>query len=85
MKRAKIILIGITLFVVISGALAFKATRINQLLYSSNAAGLCVVPTHLPMTLQPVVPGQPFATITNLYYTTSIQAPCPIRTWYTIE
>ncbi|HWV72717.1 MAG TPA: hypothetical protein VN040_13410 [Pseudosphingobacterium sp.] len=85
MKRAKIVLTGVALFAVIGGALAFKASRLPQKLYRTNAAGFCVAPVDIPLTLTGA-PGQPAATITNSLYTTALPgAPCPLTTWYTAE
>ncbi|SEW24844.1 hypothetical protein SAMN05421841_1821 [Chryseobacterium wanjuense] len=85
MKRAKIILFATVLLAVVGGTVAFKATRIPQQLYFNNAAGICTLPTTLPLTLQPQIPGQPIFTVTNLYYTTRLNTSCPLTTWYTIN
>jgi hypothetical protein len=85
MKRAKIVLTGVALFAVIGGALAFKATRTAQTLYSTNAQGQCKVTVLTSLTLVRQQPGQPIETITNLYSTATTNAACPLTTWYTIE
>jgi len=85
MKRAKIILTGVALFAVVGGALAFKATRTRQPLYSTNAAGICTVPVSLFLTTQQQFPQQPIATVTSSIYTTPVLGPCPTTTWYQIN
>jgi len=84
MKIAKILLTGICLFSIAAGVFAYKATKLRQPLFSSNAAGLCTVPTSLFYTTQAQFPGQPIATITNSIYTTPVLGPCPTTTWYTL-
>jgi len=82
MKHAKIILTAVGLFAIVGGALAFKATRIRLPYFSTNAAGLCTVPTNTFYTTQAQYPGQPIGTITNAFYTTQILGPCPTLTLY---
>lgn len=85
MKRAKIILTIIALFAVIGGVLAYNASRIRIILYSNNGQKICEVTILIAYSTVPQFPGQPAATITNLYNTTTSAGPCPTRTWYIIE
>jgi len=85
MKKAKIALSAIAILAVVGGAFAFKATKTRQPLYSTNTAGLCIVPTNLFLTTQQQFPGQPISTVTNTIYTTPVQGPCPTTTWYQIN
>jgi len=50
--------------------------------YRTDAAGICKVPTTVHLTTQPQSPGQPIATITDLYSTAPTQTSCPTTTWY---
>ncbi len=85
MKRAKVILTAVAVFAVVGGALAFKATRTAQALYTTNPAGQCKVTFFTSLTTQRQSPTQPTATITNLYSTAPTNAACPLTTWYTID
>jgi len=83
--KAKIILIGITLLVISSAVVAFKATRTPQILYFNDALRRCTITTTLFLTTLPQFPGQMALTTTNLYSIAPTTSPCPLTKWYTIE
>jgi hypothetical protein len=85
MKRAKIMLTAVGLLAVVGGALAYKAARVPQALYTTNALGQCKVTFFTSLTTVPQFVGQQPITTTNRYSTATTNAACPTLTLYTIE
>jgi len=66
MKKVKIMLTAITVFAVVGGALAFKAQKFGQTVYTTTnpAGGICDQPLH-DVTLTNVNPGTVKISVTD--------------------
>lgn len=81
MKKAKFALTAVAVLAVVGGALAFKASRGNQIQVYTESAGKCNVTTTLfDRTLNGV--GQTFTTKFSIAPTLT---PCPVQTVYSLQ
>lgn len=76
MKKAKVMLTAIALFAIVGGALAIKANRATDRVYTTNAAGLCIVTVPAATTQ----PGKAFITTTSV--STVFGGPCILQPYY---
>jgi hypothetical protein len=77
MKKAKIMLMALTVLAVVGGSLAFKANRFTRhtLYYATTSTAACNIVTNTFLTLSPV--STAIGQQKTFYTTTALIAPCP--------
>lgn len=83
MTKAKLILSGIALFAVIGGALAFNATKVSYLFFTTTTTIIngvtvtqCTFPTTALFTTNPANAVGPLTTVSNLSTAATTASTC---------